>query len=100
MTRPRTLLATLLLLAAVLWGAAIAGAQADRDAPAAPATPTTPTSLTVTVSVPPTSVGELPRTGPDRETTGLGVFGFVLIGVGVVALAGSRQLLTSERVRR
>ena len=97
MTRPRTLLATLLLLAAVLWGAAMAGAQADPDDQA---TPATPTSLTVTVSVPPTSVGELPRTGPDRETTGLGVFGFVLIGVGVVALAGSRQLLTSERVRR
>ncbi len=94
-TRPRALAALLLTLgvlwAVVLVGAGVAGAQAD-----APAEPST----TVTVSVPTGSADELARTGPRDDAAGLGLFGFAMVGVGVVTILASRRLLTSEGHRR
>lgn len=62
------------------------------------------TSTVVVTTATATRPGDLPselaRTGPRDHPGSLGVFGFVLIGVGAATLVLSRRLLAHERTRR
>ena len=96
--RRSRVLAALGLTLAVLWGAAMAGAQTTTTEPPATTVTVTP-GVGVSDSMPVSSSGGLPSTGAS-DPAGLSLFGVFMVGVGMVTLIGSRRLLGTGDHRR
>lgn len=85
---------------ALLWGGPSGAQSTTTPAPSTtivsntmPVTPETSTTSAVNAT---TAPGELPQTGPSQDPAGLGVFGFFMVGIGLITLVGSQRLLRSE----